>query len=832
MVTNDKNSAGVTWTVSGGGTLTNTSTTSATYNAPAGGTSALTVTVTATSAANSAKSATASITVPAVPSITTTALSSGTVGVAYSATLAGTGGITPYTWSVASGTLPAGLSLNASSGTISGTPTVTAVGTSNVTFELTDSGTTTALTATKTLSITINAAEAIVFTTTSLTAGTFNVAYSGSIAATGGAGALSYSVSSGAMPTGLSLSTTGALSGSPAAIGTFIFTVKAADAFGDSATMAYTVVVTYSAVTIITTSLSAAVIGTPYTATLMASGGSGTGFTWSLVSGSVLPAGLSLSTAGVISGTATVAGSTSITVKVVDSASNSAQSIMELTVYTASGVNNAMLKGSYAFVGLGWVDGINTASTNREGVIGSFVADGNGNITSGTMDSNSISGVKTNVSIMGTYNIAASNTGMMVLTSVNGTSTMAISLGTFVSNVATGGSFIEYDDMSGIGIIGGTRISGMIAQQTTSTFTSASLSGGYAFGEAGETCLSALNGCRATATAYGPLSVAGMATFSGAGAITSGEEDAAVGTTQYSAISLSGTYGTPNATTGRVTATLNATSSIDSNEQALWPADYVYYMVNATKFFLLSVDSHSTHALISGTAYQQSTSSFSSSNLNGTFVAWESAPDSTYVSNFGTVLEASSSFANFLAVTASSSGVSYSQYINSNGTYTTQSQSGLTASVAANGRVTIGGSGGGGPVFYLVTTNVGLGTETTSVGNSPGVLQFVAQQGSSFSATTLSGNYYLSSPLPVPATDAQTGVITAASGVLTIAGFKSKSSGSLSTQSGSTATFAVNMATGVMTDTTDGLVGIIVSPTEFLILSTTSTNPSVEVLIQ
>ena len=85
------------------------------------------------------------------PSVTTSSLPNGTVGVAYSQTLAATGGTTPYTWTIASGTLPAGLTLS-SGGVISGTPT-TAGGPTSVTFQVTDS---TSATATKSLSITIN----------------------------------------------------------------------------------------------------------------------------------------------------------------------------------------------------------------------------------------------------------------------------------------------------------------------------------------------------------------------------------------------------------------------------------------------------------------------------------------------------------------------------------------------------------------------------------------------------------------------------------------------------------------------------------------------------
>src|SRR5262245_31272951 len=81
--------------------------------------------------------------------ITTTALPAGTLGFAYSATLAATGGPPPYTWSIASGALPAGLTLAASTGVISGTPTAT--GTSNFTVRVTAG----AQNVTKALSITV-----------------------------------------------------------------------------------------------------------------------------------------------------------------------------------------------------------------------------------------------------------------------------------------------------------------------------------------------------------------------------------------------------------------------------------------------------------------------------------------------------------------------------------------------------------------------------------------------------------------------------------------------------------------------------------------------------
>ena len=98
-----------------------------------------TYTLTCMSPAGS-QSSSAHLMVQPVPAlaVTTTSLPSGQVGKAYSAVVTATGGIPPYTWSVASGTLPAGLSLGASTGTISGVPT-TAESAAPLTLHVTDS---------------------------------------------------------------------------------------------------------------------------------------------------------------------------------------------------------------------------------------------------------------------------------------------------------------------------------------------------------------------------------------------------------------------------------------------------------------------------------------------------------------------------------------------------------------------------------------------------------------------------------------------------------------------------------------------------------------------
>jgi large repetitive protein len=298
-VTNDKTPPqGATWTVTGGGTLSNSSTTGATYTAPAASSSAVTVTVTATSVADTTKTGTTTLTVPAKPAITTGTLPAGSVGAVYTATLAGSGGISPYKWTLTGGTLPTAWTLT-SAGVLSGpAPVAGQVGATNLTFELTDSGTATALTASQQLALTISPAAAIAFTGSVPATATWNTSYSGSAATTGGAGALTYTVASGAMPTGLSLNAaTGAITGKPTAVGTFNLTIKAADAYGDSATQAYTIAVNQATPTLNFAAIPTKTYGGP-TFTVSASSASSGAVTYSVTSGPATIAGATVTLTG------------------------------------------------------------------------------------------------------------------------------------------------------------------------------------------------------------------------------------------------------------------------------------------------------------------------------------------------------------------------------------------------------------------------------------------------------------------------------------------------------------------------------------------------------
>jgi hypothetical protein len=165
---------------------------------------------------------------PMPASITTTSLDAGTLDVPYSTTLTAAGGTGSHTWSLAAGLLPAGLDL-ALDGTISGIPATAQ--TSTFTVRVTDDY---ALSSTAQLSLTI--AAPVLVTTTTLAGGTTGTAYSATLAAAGGTGSYTWSLTSGSLPAGLDLASNGTISGTPSTAQTSPFTVTATDAAGRTAT--------------------------------------------------------------------------------------------------------------------------------------------------------------------------------------------------------------------------------------------------------------------------------------------------------------------------------------------------------------------------------------------------------------------------------------------------------------------------------------------------------------------------------------------------------------------------------------------------------------------
>ena len=332
-----------TWALSGGALPAGLSLNSATGlisgTPAAAGTANFVVEVTDTETLH----ATASFSVTIIASLvitTTSPLPAGTVSAPYNRALTATGGVPPYTWSLTAGSLPAGLALNSSSGLISGTPT--ASGTTSFTAEVTDSAGTTA---TAPLAITINAPLAI--TTTALPTGTVGTAYSQTIGVSGGTAPYTYALSSGVLPGGLSLSSTGGqITGKPTTAGSWSFTIQVTDASRLTASQQFSLTIS-AGVTITSTSpLTNGTTTASYSFTFQASGGVQP-YTWAVSSGA-LPKGITLNSAtGVISGTPSAGGTASFTLQVTDAAGATASATFSLTITAGPAITSANLPSPF-----------------------------------------------------------------------------------------------------------------------------------------------------------------------------------------------------------------------------------------------------------------------------------------------------------------------------------------------------------------------------------------------------------------------------------------------------------------------------------------------------
>jgi hypothetical protein len=250
------------------------------------GTRTFTATVTDGNSASAKQSFT--ITVNGPLAITTSSLPSATQNTNYSTTLNVSGGAGSYQWSTSVGGLPAGLSLNASTGAITGVPT--ASGSSSFTVQVMDANSTIA---TQTLSLAV--ASPVAITTASLNYGIQGITYNATLAVNGGAAPYTWVLTAGSVPGGLSFSGSGVITGVPASVETSSFTVQVTDANGSMTTQNLSLVI-YGQLAITTTSLGGATQSSAYTAQLTASGGDPSYF-WSVVG--ALPAGLSLTARGV-----------------------------------------------------------------------------------------------------------------------------------------------------------------------------------------------------------------------------------------------------------------------------------------------------------------------------------------------------------------------------------------------------------------------------------------------------------------------------------------------------------------------------------------------------
>ena len=270
-----------------------------------------TFTVTATDSTKTTGTATYTLVVNGPVTITTTSLPDGTIGAAYSQTLAAAGGTTPYSWAVTTGTLPTGLTLAAATGVISGTPTAAA--TSSFTVTVTDAG---KVTAKQALSITT--ATALTVTPTSLPAAVVGTAYTQKFTAAGGKTPYTFTLT-GALPAGFTFTaSTATIAGTAAAAESGSFTLTATDASSRTVTLPLTLTAAVAPLTVAPTTLPTATAGVAYSQVLTASGGVAP-YTFALTLGT-LPAGFSFNAAThTISGTAASAVTGNFTITVTDS---------------------------------------------------------------------------------------------------------------------------------------------------------------------------------------------------------------------------------------------------------------------------------------------------------------------------------------------------------------------------------------------------------------------------------------------------------------------------------------------------------------------------------
>ncbi|MDX2042070.1 MAG: putative Ig domain-containing protein [Acidobacteriota bacterium] len=236
-------------------------------------------------------------------------LPAATRGVAYSQNITASGGDSPYTYSLVSGSIPPGMFLG-SNGSIGGTSNVT--GTYSFLVRATDNN---GCTGQRAYTVTVNCPNFLIFPA-NVPGATIGVPYSQNFTTTGGQSPYAYSLASGTLPPGMLLGSGGAFGGTPNTVGTYTFTLRSTDANGCADTRSYTINVSCPDIAVNPTTLAGGQVGELYSQTLTASGGQSP-YTYLLFIGS-LPSGLFLSANGTITGTPTAAGSYGFSIRARD----------------------------------------------------------------------------------------------------------------------------------------------------------------------------------------------------------------------------------------------------------------------------------------------------------------------------------------------------------------------------------------------------------------------------------------------------------------------------------------------------------------------------------
>ena len=476
----------------------------------------------------------------------------------------------------------------------------------------------------------------------------------------------------------------------------------------------------------------------------------------------------------------------------------------------AAANNDAALKGDYAFSFSGMTG--NSTVSSVLAAVGRLTADGAGNL-SGELDTNGVGPAATlNAQpFTGTYTIGADNRGLMTWNLPDHAANLAFAM---TSN--GNARFIEFDASGGSGTVG----SGTIERTDTSAYTTATITGDYAFGMAG---LDNVNNRAA---------LIGRFTSNGTGTLANPAGDLNAYGTPYALTFSAADYDVSDASSGR--GTMNLAFTFGGTPANL---KFVFYIVNAGRLFAMARDTVTTATpLLNGTVVRQQTPAggFTNASLNGKAVISMTGLSACSGSASGVPKAVAGLF------TASGSGTLDLDF-DENYCHVPRSVTGLsgTYSVESNGRTTIA-LGGYAWVSYLTNAdqgflfisddNVLFGVCEPQVAGSltngafKGTYAGSATSPVSFGVPVFSGEFTADGATPTGNVTGQED-IGAAGGPISGAAFNATYSVSSSPTNGR-GTTTVSSGTG------GNEVFYLISPSKFVALSQSDPNPAILVFEQ
>lgn len=547
--------------------------------------------------------------------------------------------------------------------------------------------------------------------------------------------------------------------------------------------------------TVTTSSLPNGTVNVPYSATLQSSGGTPP-VTWSIAT-TALPPGLSLSSGGTISGTPATPGSSCFESNATDSSTlpQAATQGLCIGINSSDMSHNGLLKGHYAFVTSGFSHLSGILVPIQAATAGSFVADGNGNFTSGVFDTGGLTA--TNQPLTGTYALGSDNRGTMSINSSGGTTTLAFAVGSISSSgVATKGRIIQFAAAA-------VALAGEFELQDTTAFSNSALSGSYAFVMSG----------------WGPIQkqfgADGVLTANGTGSIPSGTADQNLGGTVVANQPLTGDYSVDaGSAAGRGTGRLNISGTT---------LNFVFYVVSASKLLIVSAQQAINPLVFIGQVLKQSGGPFSNGSLSGTSIF--------NTMGMGTIHDVTAGLYNF----DGTGTTTVLEDENSAGSLTLASTLSAAYSVQPDGRVSVTIGGSTVSVLYLVSSDEGfiLNTDPNAATGF-----FEPQAPALFTESSINGKFFFSDLPPSCCTTVSSGVAALNAGTISQTsdidqrGTFSYSFTSVYGQASlDTYTVASN---GRATTASGNEVIYIISPNKFLVIDVNSadSNPGIKVAEQ